>query len=525
DECAIIEVPADTLSRFLVLPKTSEAKRIILLDDVIRFNLQDIFMTFGFTECDAYTIKITRDAELDIDDDILQSFVDKISDSLKKRKLGNPVRFIHDSEMPDHLLRILRKILYIRKSDNIIPGGRYHNFKNFISFPNIGAPNLRYKPSIPLSNGNINPHKSLLSIIKKKDIFLHYPYQSFHYIIDLLREASIDPDVVSIKATLYRVARKSNVINALINAAKNGKEVTVVMELQARFDEEANIYWTKRLREEGAKVIIGVPGIKVHSKLCLITRQENDKTVHYAHIGTGNFNEVTAQLYCDDSLLTAESKITNEVNKIFTFIESNFKFFEEDQKKRRFKNLLVSPFNMRAKIYKLIDYEIRNAKAGQEAYCILKMNSLSDVEMIDKLYEASQAGVPITLHVRGLCCLRPGIPGLSENIEAYSILDKYLEHSRIFIFCHGGKEKYYISSADLMTRNLNFRIEVACPIYNKELQKDLRSIVDIQLNDNIKTRIWNKRLTNKYKTKPLNKKVRAQTEIYNYFKNKAAHSE
>ena len=294
------------------------------------------------------------------------------------------------------------------------------------------------------------------------------------------------------------------------------------MELQARFDEEANIYWTKRLREEGAKVITGALGIKVHSKLCLITRQENDKTVHYAHIGTGNFNEVTAQLYCDDSLLTAESKIANEANKLFTFIESNYKFFGEDQKKRRFKNLLVSPFNMRAKLYKLIDCEIKNAKAGQEAYCILKMNSLSDIEMIDKLYEASRAGVKIKLIVRGICSLVPGIPGLSENIEAYSILDKYLEHSRIFIFCHSGKEKYYISSADLMTRNLNFRIEVACPIYNKELQKELRSIVDIQLNDNIKTRIWDKRLTNKYKTKPLNKKVRAQTEIYNYLKDKAA---
>lgn len=525
NECAIIEVPTDVLSRFLVLPSKNGNKRIILLDDVIRYNLKDIFMTFDVVKCDAYTIKLTRDAELDIDNDILQSFVDKIADSLKKRKIGSPVRFIYDSQMSDHLLNLLKEKLNIKKNDNIIPGGRYHNFKDFIKFPFLGLPELRYKPVVPLQNRNVNPRKSLLQTLKKKDIFLHYPYQSYHYIIDLLREASIDPDVISIKITLYRVAKKSNVINALINAVKNGKNVTVFMELQARFDEEANIYWTKRLGEEGANVITGALGIKIHSKLCLITKQEKGKTFNYAHIGTGNFNEETARLYCDDSLLTTEKRITEEVKKLFTFIESNYKYFEEDPKKKKFKHLLVSPFNMRNKLYNLIDREIKNAKAGKEAYCLLKMNSLSDIEIIDKLYEASQAGVKIKLIVRGICSLIPGIPELSENINAISILDKYLEHSRVFIFCHGGKEKYYISSADLMTRNLNYRVEVACPVYDKELQKEIRNIIDIQLSDNVKARIWNKRLTNKYKRKMPGKEIRGQIEIYNYLKEKAVDSE
>ncbi len=512
-ECAIIEVPTEVLSRFLVLPQMKDNKYIILLDDVIRFCLQDIFMTFDYSTFEAYTIKLTRDAELDIDNDISQSFIEKMSKSLKQRKIGSPVRFIYDIKMPESLLQLLIKGFNISDEDNIIPGSRYHNFKDFMNFPNIGSSDLQYKSSSPLPNPDIDPEKCMLNTIKKKDIILHYPYQSFHYVIDLLREASIDPNVKSIKIIFYRVAKMSNVVNSLINAVKNGKSVTVVMELQARFDEEANIYWTRRLEEEGARVITGVLGLKVHSKLCFITRKENGKLVQYAHIGTGNFNEKTARLYCDDSFFTANKKITNEVKKVFDFLEDNYK-------KVKFKFLCVSPFNMRKKIIKLIDFEIKNAKEGKEAYCILKTNSLSDREIIDKLYEAGKAGVKIKLIVRGICSLIPGVKGLSENIEAVSIVDKYLEHSRVFIFYHNGKEVYYISSADLMTRNLDNRVEVACPIFDKEIQEELRKMIDLQLNDNTKARIWNKELNNRYKRKPYNNKFRAQIEIYEFLKSK-----
>ena len=459
-------------------------------------------------------IKLTRDAELDLDNDVRISYLEKISKSVKLRKTATPVRFIYDDTMPEELLTLLIKKLRLRERDALIPGRRYHNFKHFISFPKVGSRELLNEQFPPLPNPYINSNKGLMSSMRRRDIILHYPYHSFYNMIDLLREAAIDPDVKSIKMTLYRVAKKSNVINALINAVKNGKSVTVVVELQARFDEEANIFWTQRLEEEGAKVILGVPGLKVHTKLCLITRKENGKNVQYAHIGTGNFNEDTTDLFCDDSLFTVDKRLTNEVFKVFRFYENN-------QDIKSFKHLLVSPFTMRKKIYSFIDTEIKNAKNGKKAYCFLKMNNLSDQGIIDKLYEASQAGVKIRLIVRSVFSALPNVKGMSENIEAIGIVDRFLEHSRVFIFCNGGKERYYISSADLMTRNLDHRSEVACPIYDKEIQRELRDMLEIQWQDNTKARILKGRQINTYKRKPRGQKHRAQYEIYNYLKTKS----
>jgi polyphosphate kinase len=508
---ALIEVPANILPRFIVLPKIDDRKFIIMLDDVIRYGLQDIFSIFEFDNHQAYTIKLTRDAELEIDDDVTRSFFEKISDSVKQRQLGQPVRFVYDRDIPSNLFNFILKRNHLQDFQNLIPGGRYHNARDFMNFPKIGSAALVYKPRAPLNHPHLVKSKSIFSVLKEKDILLHYPYQSFHHIIDLLREAAIDPKVTSIKMTLYRVAKDSNVINVLRNACRNGKEVTAVIELQARFDEEANIRWTQKLEEENARIIDGVPGLKVHAKLCLITRNEQGEKFNYAVVGTGNFNEETARIYSDHALLTANQKITQEVAKVFKFLENNYKTFN-------YKHLLVSPFFMRKRFLKLIETEIDNASAGKEAYIYAKMNSLVDQDIIKKLYKASQAGVKIKLIVRGICSLIPGIKDISENIEAIAILDKYLEHSRIFIFCHGGDERYYISSADWMIRNLDNRVEVAVPIFNKNIQKELKDFFLIQLKDNYKARILDEKQDNNYRHNDSEPLIRAQDEIYRYLK-------
>jgi polyphosphate kinase len=503
---ALIEVPADVLPRFINLPDSEGRKCVIMLDDVIRFGLDDIFSTFDYDSIGAYTIKLTRDAELEIDDDVTKSFFEKVSESLEERKKGQPVRFVYDREMPFYLLDFTLNRLDIQKFENLVPGGKYHNARDFMNFPEIGPESFYYERKQPLPHKDLRRHKSMLAAIREKDILLHYPYQSFDYFIDLLREAAIDPNVASIKVTLYRVARNSNVINALINAIKNGKTVTVVIELQARFDEESNIYWTQKLEQAGAKIIDGVPGLKVHSKLCHITRKEGDDTVHYSCIGTGNFNESTARLYCDHMLMTMNPDITYEVEKVFGFFDHNYKVYDYD-------HLVVAPLQMRNKFTKLIDNEIKNAKAGKPAYIHAKMNSLVDSEMINKLYEASKAGVKVKLVVRGICSLVPGVEELSENIEVFSIVDKYLEHSRIFIFCNAEDEKYFISSADWMVRNLDRRVEVATPIYDEALKMELREHMIIQFADNTKARIINEAQDNKY-VKNEHKPCRAQEDIY-----------
>jgi len=506
---ALMEVPTPSVSRFVILPANGNKKYIILLDDVIRYCLSDIFSIFGYDTFEAYTIKLTRDAELDIDNDVSKSFLETMVESLKQRRKGSPVRFIYDKSIPENLLKALVTKMNFSKNDSLTKGGRYHNFKDFMSFPNVGPAELEYPIAHPLLHKDLSINKSIFKAIRHKDVMLHFPYQSFQYIIDLLREASIDPKVKSIRMTIYRAAKNSNVINALINAARNGKEVTVFLELQARFDEEANIYWSKKLSDEGVRIIHSIPGFKVHCKLILIRRKEKEKNVYYANIGTGNFNEETAKVYADDSLLTANPDITSDVLKVFELFEANYK-------QQRFKTLIVAPFQMRNFFIRQLNNEIKNAQMGKEAFAIIKLNSLVDEKIIAKLYLASQAGVKIKLIVRGSCTLNPEIKNLSENIEGISIVDKYLEHSRVIIFANGGDEQYYITSGDWMIRNFDNRIEVACPIFDKDIRKELKTMLDIQLKDNCKARIINNSTPNCYKTNGTKVRKRAQVEIYNY---------
>jgi polyphosphate kinase len=507
---ALLEIPTDVLSRFIVLPEKGEDKYVIFLDDIIRFGLKDIFFIFDFDEFSAYTIKLTKDAELELADDISESYIDKLSRSLQQRKWGTPVRFIYDREMPDDLLKILTKKLKFGPDDVIIPANRYHNFKDFMKFPSLGKKKFFYEPIIPVAHRDIQPRKSILAAIKKKDIMLFFPYHPFDHFIDLLREASIDPYVTSIQITLYRLARNSSVINALLNAVRNGKKVTTVVELQARFDEEANILWGNKLMEEGVKVIYGVPGLKVHAKLCLITRVKYDLSQRYAAIGTGNFNEDTAKIYTDHLLLTANKKITYEVFKAFSFFNVNYK-------KDNYYHLVISPFFLRNKITLLIDNEIKNAKEGKKAYIYLKLNNVTDSEIIEHLYEASKAGVTIRLIIRGMISLVPGLKDLSENIKAIGIVDRFLEHTRFLIFCNGGNEECYISSADLMTRNIEHRIEVTCPVFDKTIKNEIKEIFAIQWSDNVKSRKIDASLSNKF-VKTEKKPVQSQLEVANYIK-------
>jgi polyphosphate kinase len=509
----MIEIPTDLMSRFLVLPAIAEKKYVILLDDVIRYCLDDVFTIFDYDEIESYMIKLTRDAEMDIDTDISKSWMEKIEKGIKQRKKGDPVRVAYDENFAPDLLEFILKKLNLQKEEYLVPGGRYHNFKDFISFPKVGRRELHYPAMPPVDHPDLKAQKSLFKVIKKKDVLLAYPYHSFHHITDLIREASIDPKVETIKITLYRAAKDSSLVNALINAIKNGKHVTAVLELQARFDEEANIFYANKLQEEGAKVIFGVPGLKVHSKLFLISRREDGKVMNYAHIGTGNFNEQTAKTYCDHCLLTANKHITREVERLFSFYQDNYKT-------GHYKHLIVSPFNTRKKFITLINKEIENAEKGKEAWMLLKMNSLVDREMIGKLYEASNAGVKIKMIVRGICSLVTGVKGISENIEAVSIVDRFLEHSRIFIFCNGGIEKYYIASGDWMYRNLDHRSEVAVPIYDKELQKELKTLMMIQLRDNTKARLLNPAQNNKYVIKTNGHTIRAQEDVYRWIAGK-----
>jgi polyphosphate kinase len=507
---ALLEIPTNVLPRFVVLPDRDDEKYIIFLDDIIRFGLRDVFFIFDFNEISAYTIKLTKDAEIEIADDISESYIDKLSRGLQQRKKGEPVRFIYDREMPDELLKVLTQKLNLDNDDVIIPGDRYHNFKDFMKFPSVGKKKLSFEPIPSVQHPDIQPGKSILSAIQKKDIMLFFPYHPFDHLLDLLREASIDPYVTSIQITLYRLARNSSVINALLNAVRNGKSVTTIVELQARFDEEANIHWGNKLLDEGVKVIYGVPGLKVHAKLCLITRVKNEVTERFAAIGTGNFNEDTAKVYTDHLLLTSEKKITNEVFKVFNFFNANYK-------KDNYYHLILSPFQLRNKVTLLIENEIKNAKAGKKAFIYLKLNNITDAEIIEQLYEASQAGVDIRLIIRGMCSLVPGVKNVSENIRAIGIVDRFLEHTRFMIFRNGGNEECYIASADLMTRNLDHRIEVTCPIFDKNLRKELKDIFEIQWSDNVKSRKIDSTLSNKFVTKG-NMPVQSQIEVYNYLR-------
>ena len=509
---ALIEIPTDGSNRFIVLPETNNLKFITLIDDIVRYCLDDIFFIFDYDAIEAYSIQLTRDAELDLDRHVSEKFIDALSKSLQKRGKGKPMRLLYDSDMPLDMLTHLVAELDL-SADGLIPGNRYHNFKDFISFPNVGGPELEYPRISPLPVNNFSSVSSIFAQIAKRDFLINLPYQSFDYIIHFLREAAIDPKVREINITLYRLAENSRVIHALINAAKNGKKVNCLLELKARFDEQANIFWTNRLEDEGIEVNYGMLDYKVHSKICLVTRVEKGKKAYYANLATGNFNEKTASLYCDHSVFTANPAITNELVKLFDGLQKKVFY-------RGFENLVVSPLESRQKIYDLIEKEIKIAKSGKAAYIILKMNSLTDEDMISKLYDANNAGVKINLIIRGMCCLVPGVPGYSENIEVISIIDRFLEHARVWIFGNNGDENVFLSSADLMARNLDHRVEVGFPILDPLVKSEIRDIIDIQLKDNTKAREINQLNNNRYKRGRTKTQNRAQIDIYTYLKYK-----
>jgi polyphosphate kinase len=509
---AVIEIPK-TVNRFVILPSKSDKQYIIMLDDVIRFNLHSIFNIFKYASINAHMIKITRDAQLEIDSDQSKSLMEKISTSVKDRRIGEPVRFVYDQAIGSDTLEFFLMRMEIDSSDSIIPGGRYHNRRDYMDFPNLGRFDLLYKQNAPLPVPGLSLEGSILHKIRQKDYLQNAPYQSYAYIIKFLREAALDPKVTSISITLYRLAKNSQIISSLVNAAKNGKKVTVQIELQARFDEASNISYAEQMQTEGINLIFGVKGLKVHSKICVIERVENNRIKRYGFISTGNFNESTARVYTDVTLFTSHQQILKETQRIFEFFEVNYRV-------HRYKHLFVSPHYTRSRFYKLIDREILNAIGGKEAYIKLKMNSLTDYKMIDKLYEASREGVKIQLIIRGICCLIPGVPGMSDNIEAISIVDNYLEHSRVYIFSNCGDPEVFISSADFMTRNLDARVEVTCPIYDEEIKQELIDTFDIGWKANVKARLHSETLENKYRKRPNEKPFRAQIETYNYYRNK-----
>lgn len=507
---ALVSVPS-RLPRFVILPSTAEGSYIILLEDIIRFCLPNIFSYFGYDTFSSNIIKVTRDAEIDIDNDVSTSFIQKIEKGLKNRKKGKPVRFIFDKDIDSMLLNYLIKRLGLTNKDHIQSGGRIHNFKDFINFPDsvFERKNPRKKPFIHPLLQNAN---SVTKVILEKDVLLNFPYHSFDSLIDLLIEAAIAPDVVSIKLTCYRLAERSNIINALTNAVRNGKSVTVVLELRARFDEEANLEWKERLEEAGVKVYLGVLNLKIHAKLCLIKKKVNNHTTHFGFVSTGNLNEKTARVYGDHCLLTSDRHIMADVNRMFNYLENPKDF----QSLKACKRLIVSPVALRKQLHVLIDKEIKVAREGRHAAIILKLNSLSDEELIVKLYEAARAGVKIKMIIRGICCMFTENKKFRKPVKAISIVDEYLEHARVMIFHNDGKEKVFISSADWMVRNIDHRVEATCPVYDKEIQRELKEILRIQLEDNVKARILDNNLSNIYVENDHHKRIRSQIETYNY---------
>jgi len=508
---ALIEIPKD-VDRFIVIPCEGEKQYVMMIDDIIRYNIDKIFTMFTYDSISVHMIKISRDAELDIDNDVSKSFIEKLYNSVEDRKTSDPVRFVYDRHIDKETLNYLKTHMNITDNDSIIPGGRYHNRRDYMSFPSLGRTDLLYEKITPLTVKGIKREGSLLEQIAKKDFLQYTPYHTFSYITRFLKEAALDPKVKSINITIYRLARNSQVISSLINAAKNGKSVTVQIELQARFDEQNNIKYAEKLQEEGVKLIFGVKGLKVHSKVCVIEREENNKLVNYGFISTGNFNESTARVYTDYTMFTAHQPLLNEVQKLFKFFNTNYKVFN-------YKHLIVSPHYTKRSIKKLIDQEINNAKSGKKAEIRLKMNSFTNYPMIDKLYEASQAGVKIKLIVRGICCLIPGLPDLSENIEAISVVDKFLEHPRLFIFENDGNPKVYISSADFMTRNISNRVEITAPVYDTDVKNELIDTFELSWNDNVKARILSDDLISPY-VENNKEALRSQLELYTYYQKK-----
>ena len=511
NQFALVEIPKN-INRFVELPKQGDKNYIIMIDDLIRYCLSDIFNIFDYKSISAHMIKITRDGELDFESDLSKSFMDKISDSVKDRQLGEPVRFVYDKTIDEDTLEYLMTKMGIDDTDSIIPGGRYHNRRDYMGFPSLGRQDLMYSKMEALPIKGLSLESSIIDAISKKDYLLYAPYHTFSYVVKFLREAALDPKVKTIKITIYRLAQISHIASALINAAINGKTVTVSIELRARFDEQANIDYAQQMENEGVNLIFGVQGLKVHSKMCVVEREEGKKLRRYGFISTGNFNESTAKIYTDYTLFTSDQSILKDVNKIFNFFHTNYKIY-------RYKHLITSPHYTQSSVFKLIDDEIDKVKKGSQGFIRLKMNSISSYKMIDKLYEASNAGVQIQMIVRGICCLIPGVKGMSENIEVISVVDKFLEHSRLYIFGKGDAVKLYISSADWMTRNIDNRVEVSCPIYDDDVKQEILDTYNICWSDNIKARLLNTSVENEYRVDN-NGKVRSQTAIYDYYLNK-----
>lgn len=508
NQFSLIEIPK-SVNRFVELPKFDGKDYIIMIDDLLRYCLGDIFNIFDYKRISAHMIKITRDGELDFESDLSKSFMEKISDSVKHRQLGEPVRFVYDKTIDDLTLQFLLDKMGITETDSIIPGGRYHNRRDYMKFPSMGRQDLLYQKMESLPIKGLSLESSIFEAIAKKDYLLYAPYHTFSYVVKFLREAALDPQVKTIKITIYRLAEISHIASSLINAAINGKNVTVSIELQARFDEEANINYAQQMQEGGVNLIFGVQGLKVHSKMCVIEREETKKIIRYGFISTGNFNESTAKIYTDYTLFTANQNILKDINKVFMFFDTNYKIY-------RYKHIITSPHYTIKAIFKLIDEQIILAKAGMGGYIRLKMNSITSYLVIDKLYEASRSGVKIDMIVRGICCLIPGVKDMSENIEVIGIVDKFLEHPRVYIFGHDKDAKVYISSADWMTRNIDNRVEVSCPIYDSAIKQEIIDTFNISWNDNVKARLINTSKENEYRINN-NPKVRSQIATYDYY--------
>ena len=509
---ALIEIPRLDVSRFIILPMQASRKKkyIVLLDDVIYYYLDRIFAGFvSYDRIDAFSVELLRDAEYNLTDELDISLLDKMSKGLKQRLTAEPVRLSYDQQMPDFMKKFLYKSIKIKQPDEMMPGVKYRHYSDFIQFPNLGRQNLARSEIKALESKNFTGMTSVFAAIRQGDILLYYPYYKFKHFTEFIRQAAFDPKVEHIKINIYRVAKDSLIINSLIDAVKNGKHVTVIVELRARFDEQANIQWATRMKDAGIHVVFGIDTLKIHSKLCLITRNEHGKKVQYAHIGTGNFHENNARIYTDFALFTFDQQICQEVESVFTFISYSYLNFD-------FQHLLVSPLNSRARITELIDQEIAIAHAHEKAEITLKVNNLVDERLITKLYEASNAGVKVKLIIRGMCSLVPGIKGYSENIKVISIVDQFLEHPRVMVFRNSGEPLVYISSADWMERNIDHRVEVACPIYDEQLKQRILHTLDLHFRDNTKARIINDIQDNQYVKRGNRKKLRSQAAIYEY---------
>jgi polyphosphate kinase len=515
---SIIEVPSKAIGRFIKLPSPEGEHHIILLEDVIRYNLKSIFSYFGFTSYQSWVFKVTKDAEIDIDNDISTSLIQKIEKGVKNRRKGKTVRFVYDQQMDTGLLSFLMKKLNLSKRSSLIPGGRIHNFRHFMDFPDVFSKKSHRKR--PFTHPMLRHSIRVTDVVLAKDIMLNFPYHSFNTVIDFLREAAIDPSVIEIKITAYRLASNSKIVNALINAVRNGKKVTVMLELRARFEEEANLEWKERLEEEGVKVLMSIPNMKVHAKICMIKKRIENTTLLYGFVSTGNLNEKTSTVYADHCLLTANKNIMADVNRLFTYME---KWKEGTDMLKTCKTLIPCPTFLRRELNRLINREIKNAREGKPASIIIKSNSIADEQLIEKLYEAAKAGVILKLIVRGIYCMYSKNKKFKHPVKAISIVDEYLEHARVFVFHNLGDEKLFISSADWMIRNLDHRIEVTCPILDENIKKVVKTILQIQLTDNVKARVLDNELTNRYVRNTDHKKVRSQVDVYNYLHQKSEH--